>query len=86
MGSTAPADTLTLARTRANALGAHGAVTPGYDADRSVVLGMLDAALATELVCVLRYRRHAFTVWPLHGMTAIEAPGNNTGRGLRPCS
>jgi bacterioferritin len=61
MESTATADTLTQARTRANALSAYGAVTPGYDADRSVVLGMLDAALATELVCVLRYRRHAFT-------------------------
>lgn len=37
-----------------------GAVTPGYSADRETVLRLLDAALATELVCVLRYRRHHF--------------------------
>lgn len=37
-----------------------GALTAGYAADRAVVLKMLDAALATELVCVLRYRRHHF--------------------------
>jgi bacterioferritin len=37
-----------------------GAVTAGYGADRTVVLKLLDAALATELVCALRYRRHHF--------------------------
>jgi bacterioferritin len=37
-----------------------GAVTAGYTADRSEVLRLLNAALATELVCVLRYRRHYF--------------------------
>ena len=37
-----------------------GAVTPGYRADRALVLQMLNTALATELVCVLRYRRHHF--------------------------
>ena len=37
-----------------------GAVTSGYTADRVAVLGHLNAALATELVCVLRYRRHHF--------------------------
>ncbi len=35
-----------------------GAVTPGYGADRATVLALLNAALATELVCVLRYMRH----------------------------
>jgi len=40
---------------------AHGAVTPGYDADIAVVLELLDGALATELICMLRYRRHAFS-------------------------
>src|SRR4051812_10059072 len=39
-----------------------GAVTPGYKADRGAVLRMLNEALATELVCVLRYKRHYFTV------------------------
>jgi bacterioferritin len=37
-----------------------GAVTPGYDANREVVLKLLNEALATELVCVLRYRRHYY--------------------------
>src|SRR4051812_15865757 len=37
-----------------------GAVTAGYSADRTAVLKLLNDALATELVCVLRYRRHYF--------------------------
>lgn len=35
-----------------------GAVVPGYQADRKTVLELLNGALATELVCVLRYKRH----------------------------
>lgn len=38
-----------------------GAVTPGYGADRGTVLRLLNEALATELVCTLRYKRHYFT-------------------------
>jgi bacterioferritin len=37
-----------------------GAVTPGYNADRETVIKLLNEALATELVCVLRYKRHHF--------------------------
>ena len=37
-----------------------GAVTPSYMADKQVVLNLLNDALAAELVCVLRYRRHYF--------------------------
>ena len=37
-----------------------GAVTPGYGADRAVVLDLLNQALATEWVCALRYYRHWF--------------------------
>lgn len=37
-----------------------GAVTKGYGADKGVVLRLLNEALATELVCVLRYKRHYF--------------------------
>jgi bacterioferritin len=37
-----------------------GAVTPSYRADKQVVLNLLNDALATELVCVARYRRHYF--------------------------
>ncbi len=37
-----------------------GAVTAGYSADRSEVIKLLNDALATETVCMLRYRRHHF--------------------------
>jgi bacterioferritin len=43
-----------------------GAVTSGYAADRESVLRMLNEALATELVCVLRYRRHYFMATGIH--------------------
>jgi bacterioferritin len=39
-----------------------GPVTAGYKGDRSAVLKMLNDALATELVCILRYKRHYYTV------------------------
>jgi bacterioferritin len=38
----------------------NGAVTSGYRADRATVIKLLNEALATEIVCVLRYRRHHF--------------------------
>src|SRR5450830_456210 len=38
-----------------------GAVTEGYKGNREEVIAMLNGALATELVCVLRYKRHYFT-------------------------
>jgi bacterioferritin len=38
----------------------NGAVTEGYKADRKTVIKVLNEALATEIVCVLRYRRHYF--------------------------
>ncbi|MEO6928923.1 MAG: DUF892 family protein [Casimicrobiaceae bacterium] len=37
-----------------------GAVTPNYGADREKVIKLLNEALATEIVCVLRYKRHYF--------------------------
>jgi bacterioferritin len=37
-----------------------GAITPGYKADRDAVVKMLNEALATEIVCVLRYKRHYY--------------------------
>jgi bacterioferritin len=37
-----------------------GAVTPNYGADRKEVIKLLNEALATEIVCVLRYKRHYF--------------------------
>lgn len=43
-----------------------GAVTEGYAADREQVIEMLNTALATELTCMLRYRRHHFTAAGVH--------------------
>ena len=47
-------------RKRARAHIEEGAVTPGYGADRETVIKLLNDALATEIVCVLRYKRHYF--------------------------
>ena len=38
-----------------------GAITDAYGADRERVIAVLNQALATELVCVLRYKRHYYT-------------------------
>lgn len=46
-----------------------GAVTAGYSADRRQVIGLLNDSLATELVCVLRYRRHHFMASGIHSHT-----------------
>ena len=43
-----------------------GAVTAGYAADKDVVIKLLNEALATELVCVLRYKRHYFMAKGIH--------------------
>jgi bacterioferritin len=37
-----------------------GAITESYRADRETVVKLLNEALATEIICVLRYRRHHF--------------------------
>jgi len=44
----------------------NGAVTEGYTADRETVIKLLNEALATELVCVLRYKRHYFMATGIH--------------------
>jgi bacterioferritin len=44
----------------------NGAVTAGYSADREAVLKLLNDSLATEIVCVLRYRRHHFMARGIH--------------------
>jgi len=40
---------------------ADGAITPAYGPHRDAIVKLLNDALATELVCVLRYKRHYFT-------------------------
>jgi bacterioferritin len=43
-----------------------GAITEGYKADRKTVIKVLNESLATEIVCVLRYRRHYFMASGIH--------------------
>lgn len=43
-----------------------GAVTEGYRADRDTLIKLLNEALATEIVCVLRYKRHYFMAQGIH--------------------
>jgi bacterioferritin len=43
-----------------------GAVTEGYRGDVTTVIDLLNQALATELVCVLRYKRHYFMASGIH--------------------
>ena len=49
-----------------------GAVTPGYKADRDVVLRILNEALATEIVCVLRYKRHYFMASGINAQSVAQ--------------
>jgi bacterioferritin len=50
----------------------NGAVTPGYGGDTEVACRILNEALATELVCVLRYKRHYFMAQGIHS-SAVKA-------------
>ena len=43
-----------------------GAVTSSYRADRATVIRILNEVLATEIVCVLRYKRHYFMATGIH--------------------
>lgn len=49
-----------------------GAVTEGYQADRSAVLQVLNTVLATEIVCVLRYKRHYYMASGLDAQNAAQ--------------
>ncbi|MGH8089092.1 MAG: ferritin-like domain-containing protein, partial [Stenotrophomonas sp.] len=70
---TAPgiSDTATL-RARARKNIDDGAITATYSADRKAVIKLLNDALATEYVCVLRYYRHYFMA---KGMLADAVKG-----------
>jgi bacterioferritin len=48
-----------------------GAVTESYRGRRDAVVRLLNDALATELVCVLRYKRHAFTAKGIHAEPVV---------------
>src|SRR6185436_17770320 len=49
-----------------------GAVTEGYSADLKTVLKLLNEALATEIVCVLRYKRHYFMATGIHAQSVAQ--------------
>ena len=53
-------------RRRAREHISQGAVSPGYQADRGTVVRLLNEALATEIVCTLRYKRHHFMAKGIH--------------------
>ena len=50
----------------------NGAVTEGYRADRETVLRVLNEALATEIVCVLRYKFHQYMASGIHAQAVSE--------------
>ena len=66
-----PTDIQTL-RKRARQHIEEGSVTAGYSADRKIVLKLLNDSLATELVCVLRYRRHHFMAQGIHSQAVAQ--------------
>jgi len=49
-----------------------GAVTEGYRADRDTVVRVLNEALATEIVCVLRYKRHYYMAAGIHAQAVAQ--------------
>ncbi len=59
-----------------------GAVTDEYKLDKDKTVEILNEALATEIVCVLRYMHHYFMATGVHGKAVsdefkehAEAPG-----------
>jgi bacterioferritin len=49
-----------------------GAVTRAYHADVETVRRILNEALATELVCVLRYKRHYYMATGIHAQAVAQ--------------
>ena len=60
-----------------------GAVTAGYRGNLTVVIDLLNQALATEIVCVLRYKRHYFMATGIHAQAVaaefLEHAGEEQG-------
>src|SRR6187402_2810362 len=49
-----------------------GAVTNGYQADREAVIKILNDVVATEIVCVLRYKRHYYMANGIHAKSVAQ--------------
>lgn len=64
---------VTTLRQRAREHIEQGPITAAYGADRQRVIDVLNEALATEIVCVLRYKRHYYTATGINaGPVAAE--------------
>jgi bacterioferritin len=50
----------------------NGAVTESYRGDRETVIRLLNEALATEIVCVLRYKRHFYMASGIHSQAVAQ--------------
>jgi bacterioferritin len=59
-------------RARARQKLEEGPVTAEYQLDREQAIGMLNEALATEIVCVLRYQFHYFMATGIHSAAVAE--------------
>src|SRR5207245_4498324 len=59
-------------RRRARSHIEQGAITAAYRGDRETVLRLLNEALATELVCVLRYKRHHYMASGIHSQAVAQ--------------
>ena len=49
-----------------------GAVTPAYRGDLKLAVKLLNEALATEIICVLRYRRHHYMANGIHSQAVAD--------------
>jgi len=49
-----------------------GAVTEAYEADVATVVRILNEALATEIVCVLRYKSHHYLAKGIHSQSVAQ--------------
>jgi bacterioferritin len=63
---------ITTLRQRARKHIERGAVTEGYQADLPTAVRILNEALATEIVCVLRYKRHYFMASGIHAQSVRQ--------------
>jgi bacterioferritin len=59
-------------RTEARRHMEEGPVTASYGADKERVVEVCNQALATEIVCVLRYKNHYFMARGIHGESVSE--------------
>ena len=88
MSSTAVGDHLSDVKTLRENARAHieqGPFTEDYGADRERVIKVLNEALATELVCVLRYKRHYYMADGINSASGGCGVPAARDRGAGPC-